>query len=273
MERGNQLFDWLVKYHIDTNLLPNLPLIEQGRFLKRDGTPIPEGEENHYATGCLILSDGDSLVRRLKEENIILDLSDPVFVPAGNYQLFTGYLSGNQKKDGAFVYDGKNKSMTRISRYNNRSSELMQKVRENYTNYLPPNFVHETAAEMTARDYDDDIGTKTDLAMVLPVSHTKEEEGSYVHSYQIKATATQLGLGKVAHFGPNGLIEEFFFRYDPKSEGPFVVPEQGIVGVHRTYKIDPRSSELIVASQRLIDPAANSRKCRDCKCYESVSLV
>lgn len=271
MVRGNELFDWLVRYHTEVNLLPKLPFIETGQYLKRDGTPVKEGEENEDTSGCLILSNGDSLVRRLKDENIILDRTEKEFTVADNYPLLANFLNENEKKDGAFVYDGKHGSITRISMFAN-SLEQMDGIRSSYECYLPSNFVFEKATSMTPHQYDDHIGRKTDLAMVLPIAHTKDD--SIVHAYQIKRTAYgQLGLGKVAHFGPNGLIEEFFFRYDPASKGPFAVPEQGIVGVHRTYKIDPRSSELIVASERLIDPAANFKKCRDCKCEERASLV
>ena len=251
--RENNLFSWLSQYHLDANIRPNLPFIVNGRYLNtQNAKPIEEGEENPQTYGALILADGDNLVRRLKKEKIILDLSTPVFSSADNYDLFAGYLSKNSKKDGAFVYDGKNETITRISRYNNHSSPSMQEVRENYERYMPANFIHEKAAVMTPEDYDHDIGTKTDLAMVLPVSHTRED--SSVHSYQIKATAhNPLGFGKVAHFGPDGLIEELFFTYAPESDGPLVCPEQKIAGIHRIYQRG-KDDQLYVASQRTVGP-------------------
>src|SRR3989344_327980 len=200
--RESNLFSWLSQYHLDANIRPNLPFIVNGRYLNtQNAKPIEEGEENPQTYGALILADGDNLVRRLKKEKIILDLSTPVFSSADNYDLFAGYLSKNSKKDGAFVHD---------------------------------------------------VGTKTDLAMVLPVSHTRED--SSVHAYQIKATAhNQLGFGKVAHFGPEGLVEELFFKYAPESEGPFVCPDQKIAGIHRVYQRG-KDDQLYVASQRTVGP-------------------
>jgi len=251
-----QLFGWLAQYHLDANIRPNLPYIRNGRYIKprgnlhETGEPIETGEENPYTKGALILADGDNLVQRLKEERIILDLFAPLFTPAGNYDLFASYLSSKNKRDGAFVYDGSNETMARVSRYSNHTSDLMQRTRENFARYIPANFINEEASIM---NYDDDVGTKTDLAMVLPVSHTKD--GSLVHAYQIKATVhNQLGFGKVAHFGPDGLVEEFFCKSDPKGEGPFLFPEQGIVGVHRLYERGA-DDRLQVASQKLVGPS------------------
>jgi len=252
--KSDELFSWLSQYHLDANIKPNLSSIVNGQYFNSQNTkPIEEGEENHQTYGALILADGDNLVRRLKKERIILDLSTPMFSPADNYDLFAGYLSNNKKKDGAFVYDGKNMTITRISRYNNHSSPSMQEVRENYQQYMPANFIYEKAGEMTPEDYDHDIGTKTDLAMVLPVSHTRED--SSVHSYQIKATAyNSLGFGKVAHFGPQGIVEELFFRYAPESEGLFACPEQKIVGIHRVYKREAGGRPK-VASEKVVGPS------------------
>src|SRR3989344_2019080 len=136
--KSDELFSWLSQYHLDANIKPNLSSIVNGQYFNSQNTkPIEEGEENHQTYGALILADGDNLVRRLKKERIILDLSTPMFSPADNYDLFAGYLSNNKKKDGAFVYDGKNMTITRISRYNNHSSPSMQEVRENYQQYMP----------------------------------------------------------------------------------------------------------------------------------------
>jgi len=249
---GYDLFSWLAQYHLQNNLIPNLPFIKDSQYLKaRGGAKIEEGEENDDTKGVLILSNGDSLVRRLKEEEIILDRSTPMFVPARDYVSFTYYLSRNIRKDGAFVYDGKNESISRISKFGNSSSK-MNAARDSYQRYLPANFIYQDAAVMNQEEYDEQIGTKSDLAMVLPISHTKED--SYVHAYQIKRTAYgNTGLGKVTHFGPDGLMEEFFFRYAPESDGPFVVPERKIVGVHRKYKREA-DDKLYVASENVVGP-------------------
>ena len=67
------LFSWLSQYHLDANIRPNLPFIIDGQYVSPRGKPIEKGEENQQTYGALILADGDSLVRRLKEEKIILE--------------------------------------------------------------------------------------------------------------------------------------------------------------------------------------------------------
>ena len=246
------LFEWLVQYHINTNLQPNLKHLSQGRYTSPRGKAVLEGEENDDTTGCLILANGDSLVRRLQEEKIILDRVPPKFIQTEDYTSFKAFLDKNEKKDGAFVYDGKNNTITRISRFANHA-EGMDGIRDSYRKFLPANFVYEEAVAMTPEDYDDHIGTKTDLSMVLPIARTTND--SKVNAYQVKRTAYgQTGLGKVTHFGPQGLKEEFFFHYDPTSNGPFIDEEHGIVGVYRSYERNEKGELVKVLEQLVGDP-------------------
>ncbi|MBI2668860.1 hypothetical protein HYX14_03380 [Candidatus Woesearchaeota archaeon] len=229
---NNSLFEWLVQYHTERNLKVSRNFIEDGQFYIND-LPVREGDENPFAFGCLILANGDTLVDRLKKENITLDTRDPEFVSAQQYRPFMTYLDQCGKKDGAFIYDGKNQKIARTSRLRN-SSPSIGAVRKRRRGLVPEDFIFEDAQELTEDDLENHIGTKTDLAMVLPVAYT--ENGSNVHAYQIKRTAyTHLGLGKVTHFGSQGLMEEFFFKYNPASAGPFVDEEKKIVGVYRKY--------------------------------------
>ncbi|HLD79406.1 MAG TPA: hypothetical protein VJA18_02505 [Candidatus Nanoarchaeia archaeon] len=41
---GYDLFSWLAQYHLQNNLIPNLPFIKDGQYLKaRGGAKIEEG--------------------------------------------------------------------------------------------------------------------------------------------------------------------------------------------------------------------------------------
>ena len=230
------VFSWLVQYHIDTNLSPILASIYNGRAYSPQGEPAVEGEElGEWARGCLVIANGQTLADRLVEDKIILDHSAPRFSPAGTYAQFTEHLDRNIKKDGAFVYNGSHKSIARVAKLNN-STPALNEARKFQQGLIPPNFVYEhNTTPFTLEDIDEHIGTKTDLAMLTPLAYTLPN--SHVHSYQIKRTAYgQLGLGKVTHFGREGLVEELFFKYSASSTGPFIEEEQGIIGVHRMYE-------------------------------------
>ncbi|HIG92684.1 TPA: hypothetical protein HA242_01485 [Candidatus Woesearchaeota archaeon] len=236
----SELFEWLVQYHLDTNLSPVLPHIKHGRAYSAQGEPAIEGEENDWAKGCLIIANGQTLAQRLREDKIILDHVAPRFSPAPSYGQFSDYLAGSAKKDGAFVYDGSHRSIARVARFTNASDSL-DLARQLQLYLLPANFVFEkNETPLTGADIDEHIGTKTDLAICAPIAYTIP--GSDVHAYQVKRTGYgDLGLGKVTHFAKQGLVEELFFRYAPDSDGPFIDEEHAIVGVHRKYeKLDGR---------------------------------
>ncbi|MEK6901433.1 MAG: hypothetical protein AABX37_03765 [Nanoarchaeota archaeon] len=239
------LFDWLVRYHVDTNLAAALPYIREGNLL------VTEGEENNWAKGCLVVSDGQTLAERLLGDKIILDRTAPEFKPVQNYDTFFEFLQHHGAMDGSFVYDGSNFRMARVARLKN-SSPALDAVRDRALELIPPDFVFQGQEEFTWWDYDDSIGTKTDLAILIPPAYSTP--GSNVHAYQVKRTGFgALGMGKVTQFGQQGLEQEFFLRQDHSSIGPFIDSELGIVGVHRTYA---RQGEKVVLTGEKLVPGA-----------------
>ncbi len=212
------LFCWLVQYHCETNIPAHLS--EYGRL-----GGVPQSKENKATVGCLIIENGDTLVDRLVKERIILDRVPPEFSPVDSYAAFALYVKQHQEEDGAFFYDGKNHRLAKVSRFGNNSAK-MQEARERQTSLIPPDFVfYGSNKPITPADLDDHIGTKTDLAMVLPVAYSTED--CIVRAYQIKRTAYgPASLGKVTAFGSTGLQEEFFVDF----EG------QEMIGVHRQYR-------------------------------------
>jgi len=229
-----QLFEWLVMYHFDKNLKPRWD------YLSKENLPFaPEGEEVEGSVGCLIIENGDTLADRLRDEGIILDRNHPKFNPVANYDSFDNYLIKNGKKDGAFIYDSLNERIARISRLSNNTPK-MSEVREYQINLIPNDFIFNgTTEELTEHDIDEHLGTKTDLAMVIPEAYTTNE--SHVQAYQIKRTAYgRIGLGKVTHFAEGGLQREFFFDYVPTENG-----DSELMGIYRTYHQQNGKVELL----------------------------
>jgi len=116
-------------------------------------------------------------------------------------------------------------------------SNLGRKDTISLRDMLPRDFI---AVETDSLLNERNLGTKTRLAIKLPQAYDRTK------AFQIKRTAYGLlGIGKVTQFGPQGLEQEFFFRYEPRSEGPFVDAEAGIVGIHRQYERQEQGLILI----------------------------
>ncbi len=254
-QRGSPIFWWLVQYHTEENLRPYLE-----QHLSATGNHhVENGRENEFTTGCLILENGETLVNKLRQERLVLDHQPPHFQPATSYEQLADFLQQNKRKDGAFFYDGKHQWIARVARYANNSPAI-EAGREKQTSLIPPDFFsYGSTANLTGKDLDHYSGTKTDLAMVLPVAYSSPD--CTVHAYQIKRTAyAGSGLGKVAAFGPQGLEEEFFFReYEDKdrdkdkSKSPLVLPPYPLVGVHRAY--EPGEEGIVKVREGLVDLA------------------
>ncbi len=240
----NSLFGWLVRYRLERNLPEVLPYIQDGQVLDFKGKPLPVGRENPYTAGCLILADGQTLADRLRgDDRIILDTEEPEFLPAANYTTFERFLDQQITEDGAFVYDGRNRQMARVTEFNNKGDSLLaERIRDNAGKYLPPDFLT-YGATSPQKNVSGKLGTKTKLALVLPIFLSTNDW--QVHAYQIKRTAYgQPGMGKVTHFGRNGLEEEFFVKYEPDSVGPFLDEEARLVGVYRKYAWDSAADRV-----------------------------
>ena len=224
------IYNWLVRYHYEQNLQACIPYINKGRVNTTKNKPLEEGEENDYTKGYLIVENGDTLIQRLMKDKVILDRDMPRFVEVNSYQQFASFLNEYNKKDGAFVYDSKNKRMARVSKLSN-STPVMHQAREEVPNLIPSDFFnYDHKQPLTNAEIDGNMGTKTDLAATIPVAQTTEE--SKVRAYMIKRTAYgQLGLGKVVQFDASGLRKEIFFEYDTNNS---------LVAIERFYQRNNR---------------------------------
>ncbi|MBS3122127.1 hypothetical protein J4434_04545 [Candidatus Woesearchaeota archaeon] len=231
------LFPWLVYMHYQ-NLMDCMPFIADGSLRDRKGLPIKEGREADVYSGVLILANGTTLIDRLQLDGVVEDKILGAFTPLSSRRDFMDYIKRKQEdsSDGAYVVDSHRERMVYVSEFNSR-------IPINISDYVPQDFFYYESG----LPEETNIGLKTKVAIRLPLRYDN------VDTYQIKRSAyTKLGLGKVTHFNMQGLAEEFFFKVEPNCDGPFVVPEQPIVGVYRTY--ERKDGALICTEERRIDP-------------------
>jgi hypothetical protein len=220
-----RLFEWLVEYHCSKNLEQCLRYVRDGKVVSPiKGKVLREGrDENEIYNGILIIANGTTLVDKLIHDGLAESANmdeSPTRIQARDD--FVEYVSNQEGCDGAFIFDGTNHTMRRVYEIKNNTNYKAGDLLAN----LPSDFVFYNGAVLNLAN----IGTKTRLAISLPHAYD-------VHTFQIKRSAyTPLGIGKVTHFNKNGLAEEFFFRYDPQSQGPFVNEEHKIIGVYRKYE-------------------------------------
>ena len=240
------LFAWLVEYHCKANLQQCIPHMKNGKVYLPDtvdgkvqlhGKALEErrlirgeyypGLENELYTGVLLVANGATLIDRLNEGDVIKsDLEDVRFEDVGDEKAFFSYLSLEGGNDGAHIYDSVNKRIARIMDFNN-NPPIKEKIP--LSSLVPADFLSSDSSVSPSKH----MGVKTRLATKMPLAY------EHTSTYQIKRTPYgNTGLGKVTHFGPQGLIEEFFFNYDPSGNGPFVDEKHRIVGVHRAYGLD-----------------------------------
>jgi hypothetical protein len=228
-------FELAVRYHHTRNLRECLPFIRDGRF-SLNGEPIPQGNENDLTRGVLIISNGETLAERLKKDRVIHDRKRPKFASLADEEDFLRYLHEQEDKDGAYIFDGKNSRIARVGILNNDPSPLQHESIDP-SNLLPENF-GSMDPYGDGKGLDDFIGTKTYLAMILPIAYPN------TRSIIVKRSAySKLGLGLVLLFNNQGLKRDFYFGYDSAAS------RSGIVGVYRTYKRDG-DNRLVVESER-----------------------
>jgi len=244
------LFQWLMQYHCSENLGLCLPYFKDGRITDARGFPLHEGSDVNTPPyhGVLIVANGDTLAQRLRQDRVIHD-EPTLFSPFRTVEDLSLYFPRQEDCDGAYIYDGVHRTIARVGEINNNPPSLPEFF-EPYA-FIPEDFVSYTSAIANDR-----IGTKTRLAIKLPHAFPHTE------TYQVKRSAYgPLGLGKVTHFGKEGLQEEFFLHYDPYSKGPFIAGGQGIVGIYRKYWFDGEKVQKI--GEKLIDPFAPLVNYRD----------
>ena len=226
------MFKWLVEYHCKHNLEACLPYIQDGIFSFPEGHDIEEGyEENTLPSykGLVIFANGDTLIDKLRENEVILDKKEPEFREINSNTSLFNYIDSVRNSDGAYVFNSIKSKMAKVRLLNNNPYHCKDVSLEDM---LPENFLSEDGSVDT-----DEIGTKTRLAATLPAVYTDESKGQNVETYQIKRTAYgNLKMGKVTHFDKDGLNEEFFLQYDPEHKGSFINEEAKIVGVYRRYE-------------------------------------
>ncbi len=229
-EEFDPVFEWLVRYHVERNLLLFTRGMVNGRSPLVQESDI--GFDDAVPQGCkrmLIIANGDTLVDRLRESGTVLDMERPIFAAVRDYDLFAEYFDGS-RGDGAYVLNKRDSQLGRVHELANDVplpegfATLMSQVP------LVLLSLNESVA-LT------ELGCKTRLAVKLPFR--KFADGEQPHSidtYQIKATVHSLvGPGPVTHFNREG-CEVFHFQYDLAHQGEFINPEQRIVGVYRKYR-------------------------------------
>ncbi len=235
----DRLFSWLVDYHCGVNVEQCLPYMREGTVHNAGGRPLEEGvEENEHYKGLLIVANGDTLADKLSAGGVIHDDPDELdFVriaqPADLFQ----YLSRQRNSDGAYIVNGKKGEITRVSEVNNGL-----RVPGSIYDQVPADFVSYDG-KVPVRG---NLGTKTRLAIKMPLAYGE------TNTFQVKRTAYgNTGIGIVTHFGPQGLMEEFFLRHNPSSAGSYLWPKQHLIGVHRRYERDGEDQLVRVAEEQV----------------------
>jgi len=158
--------------------------------------------------GGLFIGNGNRFPSRLREEGIIHDLIDPVFHDASTYSKFMDILEGTDNLDGCYIVNGDQRTMARAAKLNN-GLDAMRKVRERIPLLIPPDFILYGASEFPLADVDTYIGTKTDLAIAVPVVYSVH--GSAVEAVQVKLSRYgPTPVGQATYFGQEGLQQRTF---------------------------------------------------------------
>lgn len=236
----DKLFSWLVDYHCGVNVEQCLPHMREGRVYSSPGKPLEEGvEENKLYSGVLVVANGNTLADRLHTGGVIHD--DPGeldFVPLATQDDLFRYFAQQRNRDGAYIVNGDRGLITRVSELNNGLP-----VSQSPYDQVPADFVSYDQHIPVQRN----LGVRTRLAIKMPQAYPE------TNTFQIKQTAYgNTGIGKVTHFGPQGLLEEFFLLHDPASAGPYLWPKQHLIGVHRRYEREG-NNPLVKVSEEVVD--------------------
>lgn len=237
------LFWWLIEYHCSINLQQVLPNITRGTSNTKKTYREGSDKDVPYP-GVLIIANGDTLAERLYDDELVNE-------PPGRFQSmpskqnFFDYLDEQVAEDGAYVYDCTHDKIAHVSDINNTPPGLPR----NFPLYIqiPDDFVSVDGKIPVSPET---VCTKTRLAIKVPAGYARFE----AQAFQIKRSRYgSLGIGKVTHFNKDGLNREFLFDYQPHAPGLFIDEGQGIVGLLRTYKKDPKG-KLYRASETIVDP-------------------
>ncbi|MFH1682912.1 MAG: hypothetical protein ABIA37_03885 [Candidatus Woesearchaeota archaeon] len=233
---------WILgEYHCRQNLENWLKYAQPNgtKIEPKYGLTLDEGaSENPYTKGFLVFENGDTLISRLKEENIIIDRVIPSWQDLQGKDDFLDYVIGEQKKsrESAYVVDGKHGRITRVREFNNNIQSLSDIL---YSEYLPKDFLS-TTEERDVDDADEGIGLKTRNAIRLALAFP-----GTVRTYQVKATPYgNAGMGVVAEYGADGLVRTLHFEYRPGEDLPFVDEKNQVAMFYREYGRDEAGKKI-----------------------------
>lgn len=244
---GEFMFNWLFKYHCQFNM-PNWlknAKIENGKIVSKHGISLEEGiDENPYTKGFLVLVNGDTLVNRLKEEEIVIDKVIPPWETIYNEKEFFEYVNrpynGKKKRSRESAYvvnisDEKKIKITNVREFNNNIKKDII-----FAQYLPKKFLSEDRI-IDPDDTDEGIGLKTRNAIRTAVVYPD------VNSYQIKASPFgNAKMGIVAHNGNDGLIQTYHMEHRPEEDLPYINEKFKIVAIHRKYGRNEKGEKVCV---------------------------
>jgi len=248
---NSEIFDWLVRFHSTINLEKFIQeyqpeWIDETLELRKD-KPIIEGETEIDYKGILVLTDGEGILERLVKHGLVMEGDHTAPVQIRTYDDFRTYITETQQSpDGAYVLDKWRGEISRIGRYYDHGLSA-----KDYLGSLPHGFFKYHSNDELEMPY---IGLKTRVAIAAP----KERKVPHIEAFQIKRTAfaLPLGMGKVVHFNKEGVVEEYFMRFDPSYQGRFIDPELAIVGEKHTYCCEKRNHH-IVEKEKIILPSTN----------------
>jgi|SRR3989344_2561038 len=250
------IFDTLLRYHSERNLAKCLPYIKDGVILSPANhyKPVEEGLENKEYDGILILKNGDTLIKKLVDDNLIDKRDVDTSKNVNTIDNFFNFLENRKDEDGVYVYESSKKLIMRVSKITYPGREIEGKIPLDFIYFNGANFSREDDIWVELRHR---LGTKTRLAIEL-TQHYQD-----IEAFQIKRSSyTQLGMGKVTHFNKNGLNREFFFMVPKNPElhqDEFIDPEHKIIGVYREYGKD--NGNLICLNQTTMNPLKEYTAC------------
>ncbi|HLD43075.1 MAG TPA: hypothetical protein VJB08_03770 [Candidatus Nanoarchaeia archaeon] len=255
MEPRN-IFQDMVEYHVTNNLEACLGFIEDGKIISPEKKrPYRPGlDENHIYAGFLLVSDGNRLLDALVKDKRVTPspehMSEFQSLDGKDGSLFE-YFDSLANTDGVFIYDSLDDKVARVYEMGNEDKKSSFETAKSYLASLAGcKSAKSTIKEDLPADFcsydgsvplQGNIGTKTRLAIKLP----KIYGGINAQAFQIKHTPyTDFGMGKVTHFGKDGLKEEFFLMHERSAINP--ENPHGIIGVYRQYaKIDGKLGRTI----------------------------
>jgi hypothetical protein len=238
------IFEALILLHY-RNLQASLPFLEKGQIQSNKNRPlIPGKSENPHYDGLYLVYDGERILKKASKR-IMRDDGVRQSAKVSCLEDFFSCLCGSSEdleeedadQDKVFLYNTKGKVVYLVKgEFSNslpKGKEHSRRINDLLQYGLPANFLSEDLSRKVT-----DCGTKTANALLTAYAlNHKKDLG--VRTIIIKRTAYgQLGMGKLAEFGSDGLIREFYFEYNPHHQGTFIDEKSSIVGVYKHYSRD-----------------------------------